>query len=87
MRFKSDSDDTQEYPEPGVIHEKDLKMAKWSTRQYMSDQDGPEEWKAWDKSWKEQHPEWFPDKDGKPWDVYWDEYWRNKHPEWCEETV
>jgi hypothetical protein len=54
------------------------RMAKWTTRQYFAWQDGPDEWKAWDKSWKEQHPEWFPDKDGKPWHQYWDEYWKEK---------
>ena len=74
MKFKADSDDTEEYIRSGIIHEKDLKGAA-VFRAQCAEQDGPAEWEAWDRSWKQKHPEWYPDKDGKPWDVYWAEYW------------
>jgi hypothetical protein len=74
MRYKADSDDTEEYPQSGIIHEKDLKGST-VFRPQCAEKDGRKEWEAWDRSWKQQHPEWFPDKDGKPWHQYWDEYW------------
>ena len=73
-----DSEDTEERPMAKSVTDEDLKNVHRSTRQIWAQQDGPAEWAAWDKSWKQQHPEWYPDKDGKPWDVYWSEYWRTK---------
>ena len=70
-------EETDERPRTISVTDDDLRDIHRSTRQILADQDGPAEWAAWDKSWKEQHPEWYPDKDGKPWDVYWAEYWRN----------
>jgi hypothetical protein len=43
MRFKADSEDTQEYPQTGRITEKDLKMAHCTTRQYWAEQEANEE--------------------------------------------
>jgi len=50
MRFKADSEDTQEYPQPGRITEKDVKMAHLTTRQYWQNEEATEAlfdgWKA-----------------------------------------
>jgi hypothetical protein len=77
MKYKPRSEDEAEYPQSGMMTEQDIKMAHWSTRQYWEEQDRGQDLKAWDKYWKEKHPEWFPDKDGLPWDEYWDRYWSN----------
>jgi len=76
MKYKPRSDDDAEYPRPGMLSEQDIKMAKWSTRQYWEQDKGYTQ-EAWDKSWSEQHPEWFPDKDGLPWAEYWKKFWSN----------
>ena len=75
MRFKASSDDDAEYPRPGMLSEQDIKMSHCTTRQYWDQQNGEQEHKAWNKSWKQRHPEWFPDKDGLPWDEYWKRFW------------
>jgi len=78
MKFKPDSNETQEYPVSGMVTEKDLRNAHRTTRQYFESEYGSKEKEAWDKHLLAEHPEWFPDKKGKPWHQYWAEYWRTK---------
>lgn len=81
MRFKADSEDTQEYPQTGRITEKDLKMSHCTTRQYWEEQDRGQDLQAGNNFWKKKHPEWFPDKNGLPWDEYWKRFWTNVNKE------
>ena len=57
-----DSEDTEERPRTISVTDEDLRGLHCSTRQYWADEDGPAEWAAWEKYWRQKHPEWYPTK-------------------------